>query len=205
MSAKIGVLVVDDEPYVRDSMAELLRAENMRVTTASGAAEALDVLAKKRFDVIVTDLKMPSGDGLMLLEESRAAGIAIPILVITGIGTVADAVAAMKAGAFDFLQKPVDPDELILLVRRAAERRELEVEVASLRRVVARLGPPPRIVAHSPAMARVKTHIEQVAATESTVLVHGESGTGKELVAAEIHRLSARARAGRSSWSTWPR
>lgn len=194
MSTKVSVLVVDDEPYVRESLAEVLRAEGLRVTTAAGAEEALDVLAKKRFDVIVTDLRMPSGDGFLLLEESRAAGIAIPILVITGVGTVSEAVAAMKAGAFDFLQKPVDPDELVLLVRRAAERRHLEAEVASLRRTVERLEPPQRIVAHSPAMARTLQLVEQVAATDSTVLVRGESGSGKELVAAEIHRRGARAR-----------
>jgi len=194
LKTKIAVLIVDDEPYVRDSLAELLRAEGMRVSTAGGANEALDVLAKKRFDAIVTDLKMPSGDGLLLLEESRAAGIAIPILVITGVGTVSEAVAAMKAGAFDFLQKPVDPDELVLLVRRAAERRDLEAEVASLRRTVARLEPPQRVVANSAAMTRALQLIDQVAATDSTVLVRGESGSGKELVAAEIHRRSARAR-----------
>lgn len=193
MRTKIGVLVVDDEAYVRDSTAELLRAEGMRVATASGANEALDVLAKKRFDVIVTDLKMPTGDGLALLEESRAAGIAIPILVITGVGTVTEAVAAMKAGAFDFLQKPVDPDELVLHVRRAAERRELEAEVATLRRTVARLESPGEIVARSPAMARLLQLVDQVAGTDTTVLVRGESGSGKELVAAEVHRRSARA------------
>ncbi len=194
MSTKIGVLIVDDEAYVRDSLAELLRAEGMRVATANGATEALDVLAKKRFDVIVTDLRMPSGDGIALLEESRAAGIAIPILVITGVGTVAEAVAAMKAGAFDFLQKPVDPDELALLVRRAAERRELEAEVASLRRTVARLETPQHVVAASPAMSRVMQRVQQVAATDTTVLVRGESGVGKELIATEIHRRGARAR-----------
>jgi len=192
VSSKIQVLVVDDEEYVRESLAELLRAEGMGVTTASGAHEALEVLAKKRFDVIVTDLRMPSGDGLELLEESRAAGIAIPIILISGMGSVSDAVAAMKAGAFDFLAKPVDPDEIALLVRRAAERRQLETEVASLRRTVARLEQPQRLVARSPAMARVARGIDQVAGTDSTVLVRGESGTGKELVAAEIHRRSAR-------------
>jgi len=192
VSSKIQVLVVDDEEYVRESLAEVLRAEGLRVTTASGAHEALEVLAKKRFDVIVTDLRMPSGDGLELLEESRAAGIAIPIILISGIGTVSDAVVAMKAGAYDFLTKPVDPDEIALVVRRAAERRELESEVASLRRAVARLEQPQTLVDRSPAMARVAQRIEQVAGTDSTVLVRGESGAGKELVAAEIHRRSPR-------------
>jgi two-component system response regulator FlrC len=193
MSAKIGVLIVDDEAYVRDSLTELLRAEGMRTAGADGAPQALELLARQRFDVIVTDLRMPSGDGLRLLAESRAAGVEIPILVISGVGTVADAVAAMKAGAFDFLQKPVDPDELALLVRRAARHRELAAEVQSLRRQVARLEPQRRLVGLSPAMARVRQRIEQVAPTDSTVLVRGESGTGKELVAAEIHRRSARA------------
>jgi DNA-binding NtrC family response regulator len=191
---KIAVLVVDDEAYVRESLQALLEAEGLRVTTAAGAGQALEILARQRFDVIVTDLKMPSGDGFALLEESRAAGIAIPILVVTGAGTISDAVAAMKAGAFDFLQKPVDPEELALLVRRAAERRQLDAEVATLRRTVARLEPPRRIVARSAGMARVVQRIDQVAAADSTVLVLGEIGTGKGLVAEEVHRRGARAR-----------
>ncbi len=193
MNAPISVLVVDDERYVRDSLCEVLQAEGLRTSAADGAEAAVELLGRERFDVIVTDLSMPSGDGLALLDEANAAGIAIPILVITGVGTVADAVAAMKAGAFDFLQKPVDPDELVLLVRRAATHRELEAEVADLRRQVQRLDPRWELVARSPAMVRVLSDVAKVAPTETTVLVRGEVGTGKELVAATIHRHSARA------------
>jgi len=190
----IEVLVVDDEAYVRDSLTELLQTEGMRPHAADGARAAIEFLARKRVDVIVTDLRMPSGDGMMLLEESRSLGAAIPILVITGVGTVGEAVKAIKAGAFDFLQKPVDPEELVVLVRRAAEHRRLVGEVASLRSEVHGRQVSRHLVGSSPAMERVRAAIRQVAPTVATVLITGESGTGKELAAEEIHRSSARAR-----------
>jgi two-component system response regulator AtoC len=190
----IEVLVVDDEAYVRDSLSEVLQAEGMRPHAVDGARAAIEFLARKRVDVIVTDLRMPSGDGMMLLEESRSLGAAIPILVITGVGTVGEAVRAIKAGAFDFLQKPVDPEELAVLVRRAAEHRRLVGEVASLRSEVQGRQVSRRLVGGSPAMERVRAAIRQVAPTDATVLITGESGTGKELAAEEIHRSSPRAR-----------
>ena len=190
----IEVLVVDDEAYVRDSLSEVLQAEGMRPYAVDGAHAAIEFLARKRVDVIVTDLRMPSGDGMMLLEESRSLGVAIPILVITGVGTVGEAVQAIKAGAFDFLQKPVDPEELAVLVRRAAEHRRLVGEVASLRSEVHGRQVSRQLVGSSPAMERVRAAIRQVAPTDATVLITGESGTGKELAAEEIHRSSARAR-----------
>ncbi|HVS11736.1 MAG TPA: sigma-54 dependent transcriptional regulator [Planctomycetota bacterium] len=190
----IEVLVVDDEAYVRDSLSEVLQAEGMRPHAVDGARAAIEFLSRKRVDVIVTDLRMPSGDGMMLLEESRSLGAAIPILVITGVGTVGEAVQAIKAGAFDFLQKPVDPEELAVLVRRAAEHRRLVGEVASLRSEVQDRQVSRQLVGSSLAMESVRAAIRQVAPTEATVLITGESGTGKELAAEEIHRSSARAR-----------
>lgn len=194
MPDKIKVLIVDDEAFVRDSLAEMLQAEGMRTFTADGARAAIDFLAKKRVDVIVTDLRMPSGDGMQLLEESRSSGAAIPILVITGVGTVGEAVRAIKAGAFDFLQKPVDPDELAVLVRRAADHKRLVSEVATLRTEAAGRRATRRLVGSSQPMSRVRAAIAQVAPTDAVVLLSGEAGTGKELAAEEIHRAGHRAR-----------
>jgi len=187
-----SVLIVDDEAYVRDSLSEILAADGWRTHTASGASEAVAFLAGRRVDVIVTDLRMPTGDGFALLEHARAGAAEIPIIVITGVGTVAEAVRAMKAGAHDFLQKPVDPEELLLLARRAAEHKRLLNEVAALRETVRGLRAPRVLVGSSPSMARVKAAIAQVAPTDTTVLLKGESGTGKELAAEEIHRQSGR-------------
>jgi DNA-binding NtrC family response regulator len=186
-----SVLVVDDEAFVRDSLSEILAADGWNTHVAPGAVEAAAFLAERRVDVIVTDLRMPAGDGFQLLEHARAGAVEIPIIVITGVGTVAEAVRAMKAGAFDFLQKPIDPEELLLLARRAAEHRRLLAEVASLRATVRGLRAPRILVGSSSRMARAKEAIAKVAPTDATVLLLGESGTGKELAAEEIHRSSA--------------
>jgi two-component system response regulator HydG len=188
-----SVLVIDDETFVRDSIAEVLRADGWRVDTASGALAAVEFLARQVVDVIVTDLRMPEGDAFLLLEHAKNAAVEIPIIVITGVGTLAEAVRAMKAGAYDFLQKPVDPEELVLLSRRASEHRRLLGEVKSLRETVHGLRAPRVLVGRSERMERTRALIGQVARTDAIVLVKGESGTGKELAAEEIHRQSARA------------
>jgi two-component system response regulator HydG len=193
MTDAASVLVVDDEAFVRDSIAEVLRADDWRVHTASGAKEAVEFLAQQVVDVIVTDLRMPEGDAFFLLEHAKRAAVEIPIIVITGVGTLAEAVRAMKAGAYDFLQKPVDPEELVLLSRRASEHRRLLGEVKTLRETVHGLRAPRVLVGRSERMERTRALIGQVARTDAIVLVKGESGTGKELAAEEIHRQSARA------------
>jgi DNA-binding NtrC family response regulator len=188
-----SVLIVDDEAFVRDSLSEVLAAEGWRTHTAVGAREAVELLSGQRVDVIFTDLRMPGGDAFLLLEQARAGAVEIPIIVITGVGTVSEAVRAMKAGAFDFLQKPVDPEELVLLARRAAEHRRLLSEVKSLRDTIQGLRAPRVLVGSSERMARVRGLISQVAPTDTAVLITGETGTGKELAAEEIHRQSRRA------------
>ncbi len=188
-----SILVVDDEAFVRDSIAEILRADGWRVHAAAGAREAVEFLAQQGVEVIVTDLRMPEGDAFQLLEHARKGGVEIPIIVITGVGTVAEAVRAMKAGAYDFLQKPVDPEELVLLARRAAEHHRLLGEVKTLRETVHGLRAPRALVGRSEKMERTRALIAQVAKTDAIVLVKGESGTGKELAAEEIHRQSGRA------------
>ena len=193
MSPSLTVLVVDDEAYVRDSICKVLESEGLRAPAASSVAEALAALSSAGVDVVVSDLRMPGGDVFELLERLGPARDAVPVIVITGVGTVSEAVRAMKLGAFDFLQKPVDPDELLMLVERAAEHLRLRDEVESLRETIGRLRAPRALVGGSEAMERVRERVAQAAPTDAPVLITGESGTGKELVAEELHRQSARA------------
>ena len=188
------VLVVDDERFVRDSLEEILRTKGLATSGAAGAQEAVRFLEKRDCDAIVTDLRMPQGDGLSLLHEARRRGVAIPIVMITGVGTVGEAVQALQAGAFDFLQKPVQPEELVRVVKRAIEHYGLQRELLQLRGTVASLRRAEGLVGSSPVMAALREQLARLAATDSTVLISGETGTGKELCAREIHDRSARAR-----------
>jgi DNA-binding NtrC family response regulator len=190
----VRVLVVDDEAFVRESLEALLTAEGFEVRTAAGVRAAQAMVQRHPFDAIVTDLRMPGEGGLALIDEARAQVPPIPILVLTGAGTVAEAVAAMKKGAFDFLQKPVDPETLALAVRRAAEHRALLSEVQSLRDAADRSQVAARIVGRSAAIAKVQALIAQVAPTDAVVLVSGEDGAGKSVVAAAVHAASTRVR-----------
>ncbi len=189
----IRVLVVDDEAFVRGSLEALLAAEGFAVHTAAGVRAAQTLIQRHPFDVIVTDLRMPGEGGLQLVDEARAQVPPIPIIVLTGAGTVADAVAAMKKGAYDFLQKPVDPEALALVLRRAAEHRALLRQVQSLRDAADDTTTAARLVGSSAAIARVQALVAQVAPTDAVVLVRAESGSGKAVVAAAIHAASARA------------
>ncbi len=186
------VLIVDDEAFVRASLAELLENEGYRAVTADSAAAALQVLSAESVDVIVTDLKMPSADGLELLEQARRRAPDVPVILLTGVGTVPDAVRAMKAGAYDCLEKPVEPAQFFRVIERAIEHRNLVSEVRYLREEVRALREPMEMVGSSRALSEVRALISRVARTNLTVLVTGESGTGKDLVAAEIHRQSDR-------------
>ncbi len=190
--AALTVLVVDDEAYIRDSLSEVLRAEGMNVRGVASVAEAIRVLSSEAIHLVLCDLRMPAGDGRTLLFESRRAGLRIPIIMITGFGTVPDAVGAMKAGAYDFLQKPVDPEELVLTIRRAVDHSDLRGEVERLRHAARSLLDSRVLIGSSTAMQRVRALCHQVAPTGTTVLITGESGTGKELASFEIHRRSAR-------------
>jgi two-component system NtrC family response regulator len=185
------VLVVEDEAYVRDSLVEVLRARGYEVLPAPGVAEGLRVLERTPVDVVLTDLKMPGLTGLDLVTRVEATSPGVPVIVLTGHGSVATAVECLKAGAADFILKPADPQALEVAIERALRARALTREVAYLRDTLAAEERP---LGKSPAWMKVVGMVEAAAPTDSTVLLLGESGTGKELLARLIHRLSPRAR-----------
>src|SRR5215204_3960308 len=167
------VLVVDDHVNVRRSIALVVAQDGHEVLEAGTASEALSLADTGRPDVVITDVRMGAGgDGVTLLRELRSRHLDIEVVVITAFGTIEDAVEAIKAGAYDYLTKPVDPDRLLMTVRRAAERRALAREVRQLR---AHVEGQDRIVAASAAMQQVLATVAQVAQTDSAVLVTGES------------------------------
>jgi DNA-binding NtrC family response regulator len=188
------VLVVDDEMSILLLLKEALGQWGYEVTCASTGAEGLAALRNQMFDAVLTDVRMPDMSGLDLLREVKRQDESVEVVIMTGYPTIASAVEALKEGAYDYLSKPLILDELRHLMQRLMERRFLRGEVNALR---ARLGEEltvNELIGSSPAMQRVKEIIGKVAVADSPVLIEGESGTGKELVAAAIHRLSARAR-----------
>ncbi len=186
------VLVVDDERYVRDSLCESLAAEGYQVLGSAGGREALELLAAGPVDVVLTDLSMQDGDGQGLLEQARQSFAGVPVILMTGVGTIPDAVRAMRSGAWDFLQKPVELEHLLGVVRRAVEHHGLRTEVRLLRRGAQDRARLRRLVGESPPLGAVRQRLAQVAQSDAIVLLRGESGTGKELAAEELHRASPR-------------
>jgi DNA-binding NtrC family response regulator len=187
------VLVVEDEAYVRDSLALILRARGFDVSASASVDEALERLARAPVDVVLSDLKMPKKDGLELVRRLQALSPDVPVLILTGHGTVASAVECLKAGATDYILKPVEPDALELSLGRALEARALRREVRYLRSAVAGAGGSETAIGESAAWKRVLAMVQAAAPTDSGVLLTGESGTGKELLARRLHAQSARA------------
>ena len=183
------VLVVDDEEGIREFLAESLEIDNHDVEEATDGLHASRLLARRGYDVVITDLNMPRKDGLTLLKEIRANQPEVEVIVVTAHGSVESAVAAMKVGAFDYLQKPVSgPAEVRMMVRRALERRQLKAaKEATLR------GDDAPLSHGAPAMIPVLSALRKVARTDATVLLSGESGTGKEVAARAVHAWSRRA------------
>jgi DNA-binding NtrC family response regulator len=186
------VLAVDDELGVRESIRILLSTDYDVATVASGDA-ALEAIQRERPHLVLLDIIMPGMDGMELLERIRATDPGLPVVILTATKTVRTAVAAMKLGAFDYLQKPFDVDELRLIVERATRSAELEAEVKRLRHELRSQGALRAIVGKSPQMQGVLRTIRTVAPLKTTVLITGESGTGKELVARALHAESPRA------------
>ena len=186
------LLLVEDKNELRAMLRKALERAGYSVDEARDGAAAIQKVRARRYLMVITDLKMPGASGLDVLRETKQADATIPVLLLTAFGSVEEAVTAMKEGAFDFLQKPVDLDHLKLLVQRAAKQQEMLRENLLLREeYMARYGLP-RILGEHAAIREVCQNIQKVAATDSTVLLLGESGTGKELFARAVHHLSPR-------------
>src|SRR4029434_290384 len=188
------ILVVDDEPSILKLLKEALTQWGYQVACVGTGTEALEAIRTELFDAAITDIRMPEMSGLELLREIKRHDDSIEVVVMTGYPTIASAVEALKEGAYDYLSKPLILDELRHLMARVTERRFLKGEVQSLRTRLGEELTVNELVGNAQPMQRVKEIIGKVAATDSPVLIEGESGTGKELVAAAIHRTSARAK-----------
>jgi DNA-binding NtrC family response regulator len=186
------LLLVEDKTELRAMLRKALERAGYTVDEAPDGAAAIQKIRARRYLLVITDLKMPGASGLDVLRESKQADAAVPVLLLTAYGSVEEAVAAMKEGAFDFLQKPVDLEHLKLLVKRAAQQQELLRENLLLREEYSTRYGFPRIVGEHASIREVSQQIQKVAATDSTCLLLGESGTGKELFALAIHHLSPR-------------
>jgi DNA-binding NtrC family response regulator len=189
---KPSVLIVDDEFSVRDSLSRWLRKDGFDAVPAEHAEAALVLAEERRFDAAVVDIKMPGMDGHDLQAALHRIDPALPVVFLTAYASVDSAVRALKEGAFDYVTKPIDPDELSHLLTRAVEKRRLAEENTRLRRTIDDLVAVDEIVGESPAIRKVMQLVRHVAPTDATVLIVGESGTGKELVARAIHANSAR-------------
>jgi DNA-binding NtrC family response regulator len=189
---KYRLLIVDDETDSRDALAELADRWGYEVQTASDGTEALRRAIEWHPDVILTDLVMPNMDGLWLLRALRAELPDCPVVLLTGRGTVQTAVQAIKEGAYDFIEKPLEISRLRVVLDRALEKKETMREVQLLRRRLAALAPGTDMIGSGPAMQRVFELVKKVAPANASVVVTGESGTGKEVVARAIHSLSQR-------------
>ena len=189
---EIGILIVDDEPSVRDSLHQWFRADGYRVDTADEAYSALKKLQESPWDIILLDIKMPGMNGIELQNRIKQIDKNIVTIIITAYATVDTAIQALKAGAFDYVTKPIDPDDLSRLIKNAVEQRRLVTENLQLRQQIEELLLPDEVVGESSAIKKVMEMVNTVSKTDSTVMILGESGTGKELIARAIHSRSSR-------------
>ena len=188
------LLIVEDKESLALMLRETVEAEGLSADVASNGSDAMRRLAEgRRYLAVLTDLRLPGADGIAVLRQAKESDPDCPVIVMTAYGTIENAVEAMKLGAHDFIQKPIDVDYLMLLLRRCREHRELRSENLLLKEEFQQRYRLPAIIGDSQPMREVSQSVQKVAATDSTVLLQGESGTGKELFARAIHQLSPRA------------
>ncbi len=188
-----SILVVDDDSAMREMMVSMLESAGIRARAAASAQAALEALRDSDFDVVLSDIRMPGQDGIGLLGEIRDLRPETPTILMTAFGSIDSAVAAMRAGAFDYIPKPFKRDEVLVVLERAFEHRELQSENRRLRAAVDQTTAFGDLIGRSPAMREIFALIRRIADNRSSVLITGESGTGKELVARTIHFAGARA------------
>jgi len=186
------ILIVEDKENLRLMLTAAVERMGFTVDTAEDGRQAQAKIKQRRYALILTDLRLPKGSGLEILTCSRELDDAIPVIVMTAYGTIEEAVSAMKNGAFDFIQKPLDLDHLRLLIGRALEQERIVRENILLREAFQQAYGFPEIISEDESIKGIEREIQKVAPTEATVLIQGESGTGKELFARAIHQLSAR-------------
>ncbi len=188
------ILVIDDEAPIRNSLKEILEYEKYKVDTAEDGPSGLHILGKEKFDVIFCDIKMPKMDGIEVLGKIQELGLDVPVIMISGHGTVDTAVEALKNGAYDFIQKPLDLNRILVTLRNATDQSTLVKETQVLKRKI-HAGKTSDIVGESKAIMDIKEMIDTVAPTDARVLITGGNGSGKELVARQLHEKSARNKA----------
>jgi DNA-binding NtrC family response regulator len=188
----IGILIVDDEFSVRDSLSRWFKEDGYRVAAAENAAEALKKMQEQPWDITLVDIKMPGMSGLELQRRIKEIDKNIVVIIITAYASVESAVQALKEGAYDYVTKPVDPDDLSHLIQNAIKQRALAAENILLRTKIEELSKTGEFIGESPQMKKVMELVRTVAQTDATVMIRGESGTGKELVARAIHNNSNR-------------
>jgi DNA-binding NtrC family response regulator len=184
------ILVIDDEKSIRNTLQEVLEYENHKVDQATNGTEGIELFEKGEYDVVLCDIKMPGMDGIEVLEKLHERNHDVPIIMISGHGNIDTAVEAIKKGAYDFIEKPLDLNRLLVTMRNATERNELVTETRVLKRKINKTYD---IVGESESIKKVKDMIERVAPTDARVMITGDNGTGKELVARWLHEKSSRA------------
>jgi DNA-binding NtrC family response regulator len=187
------ILLVEDKDSLRAMLRHALERQGHAVLEARDQPEAVRLLQQQQPSLVLSDLRLPEGDGFGVLRASKEIDADVPVIVMTAYGSIEDAVAAMKEGALDFLAKPVDPDHLLLLVARALDQRRLVTENLLLKEELAVRRGAPQLIGEDPSLRKVFASMQRAAATDTTVLLEGESGTGKELFARSLHALSPRA------------
>lgn len=183
------ILVIDDEVAIRKTLGEILSFEGYKIHEAADGEEGLQMFSEKKYDLVLCDIKMPKMDGMEFLEKATTTSPDVPVVMISGHGTIETAVEAVKKGAYDFISKPPDLNRLLITVRNALDKGSLVTETKVLRRKVSKVQ---EIVGNSLPIQKIKDTIDKVAATEARVLITGANGVGKELVARWIHEKSNR-------------
>lgn len=184
------ILIIDDEKSIRRTLREILEYENFKVEEAQDGLEGLNLAQKEKFDIILCDIKMPKMDGMEALDKLMEAAVDAPVVMISGHGNIETAVEAVKKGAYDFIQKPLDLNRLLVTIRNALDKSNLVTETRTLKKKISKTFD---MIGDSEAISKIKEMIDKVAPTDARVLITGENGTGKELVARWLHEKSSRA------------